>query len=303
MTSKSARPALTPVLLLAGWALVLAVWLLFAFYPAGRSFAWLASAQSVCFGSVENGLPSTWGWAVLILSPLSLLAGLTVALGADILAGLRWVGQWRTARVLALLAVLVFAAEMLWVGARVRRGWQISAVSFDPANGAQAAEPMPETYPRTDQALPDFRLVDQRGMEVGKAQLQGRVTFLSFAYAHCATICPFLIRDVNAAAAQVPNSQALLVTLDPWRDTPSALPALAARWKLGERSHLLSGQVQAVTALLKAFKVPYQRDPKTGTIDHPALVLVIGPNGRQAYALNNPTVPWLVEAARRSGAQ
>ena len=62
---------------------------------------------------------------------------------------------------------------------------------------------------------------------------------------------------------------------------------------------VLSGEVDAVTAALDGFNVPWQRNEANGDVVHPALVYVIDAEGRIAYGFNNPSVDWLVEAATR----
>jgi hypothetical protein len=49
--------------------------------------------------------------------------------------------------------------------------------------------------------------------------------------------------------------------------------------------HLLSGAVDDVERTLSRWRVPRVRNGATGDLTHPALVYVIGPTGRIAYAL------------------
>jgi cytochrome oxidase Cu insertion factor (SCO1/SenC/PrrC family) len=91
----------------------------------------------------------------------------------------------------------------------------------------------------------------------------------------------------------------VVVTLDPWRDTPSRLPHLARHWKLGEDGFVLSGAVGEVTALLDRWQVARERDPRTGLVTHPPLVYVLGADGRIAYATSGGTET-VLELATRS---
>jgi cytochrome oxidase Cu insertion factor (SCO1/SenC/PrrC family) len=93
-----------------------------------------------------------------------------------------------------------------------------------------------------------------------------------------------------------------VLTLDPWRDTPGALPGMLSGWKLDRDPAVraLSGSVDDVTAALAALQVPGERDPSSGEITHPALVYIIDAQGRIAYMLNNPPVEWIIEAVRRA---
>ena len=125
---------------------------------------------------------------------------------------------------------------------------------------------------------------------------------LTFAFAHCETICPTVVQTARAALDITAGVAPALwiVTLDPWRDTPGALPGLAARWQLdGDKMRVLSADVDTVLGVLDAYHVPHQRNLQTGDITHPALVYIMDATGRIAYAFNNPSRAWLVEAVRR----
>ena len=77
----------------------------------------------------------------------------------------------------------------------------------------------------------------------------------------------------------------LIVTLDPWRDPPSRLPALAKSWGLPDTdAYVLSGDVATVNATLDDWEVPRSRDQQTGEVTHPSLLYVVDATGRMAYA-------------------
>lgn len=283
----------------AAWLLVTLAWWALAFAPLPVPAEWLASARAVCFGATPDGLPDTWGWMLLVMGPLSLLAFLAAVWGRELLSSARFLAA-RTYGLVALVALAVGPLlGLLWVGERVAAARQVSSY-------APGEEPLPETYPRSAQPAPPFSLVDQRGETVSLATFAGRPALVGFAYAHCQTVCPVVVstlREADAAlAGEVP---VLLVTLDPRRDTPGRLPALAAEWQLAAmgEARLVSGEVDAVESMLAAWNVPIARDEQTGEISHPALVYVLDGEGRLAYAFTNPPASWLVEAVRRIGRQ
>jgi protein SCO1/2 len=169
-----------------------------------------------------------------------------------------------------------------------------SAATWRVANAVSAGQPivldeetLPDTYPRLDRAAPSLGLIDQRGDTIALATFSGSITLVTFAFAHCETVCPAVVRDVLEAhrllADSVPMA-AVVVTLDPWRDTPSRLPYVAQKWELGEAEHVVSGSVEHVEAVLDAWNVPRRRDPQTGDVTHPALVYLVDPNGTIVYA-------------------
>ncbi len=212
--------------------------------------------------------------------------------------------RWLTASAggkLALATIIgVPLAGSLWVGTLVAREIEVKAAFTSPV---PALETLPEGYPRTDRPAPDFDLVDQTGATVTLESLHGRPVLLTFAYAHCQTICPVIVRTVSYAAERLGDLSpaVVVVTLDPWRDTPSSLASLAESWDLGElgQAHVLSGEVPEVQAVLEAYEVPSDRDLKTGEITHPALVYLLDPEGTIAYTFNNPSAEWLIDASRR----
>jgi protein SCO1/2 len=283
------------------WLVVTVSWWVLAFAPLPVPPDWLRSARAVCFGSTPDGIPDSWGWMLLTLGPLSLLAFLAAVWGRELLASLRWLAH-RASGAVAL--GLVGGAMLLGLGlvagrvaaAGDRGGWT-------PAGG----EPMPDTYPRLDREAPPFELVDQSGQPLTLATLAGRPVLVGFAYAHCTTVCPAIVETLRQAEhdLRAEGVEVVLVTLDPWRDTPARLPALAESWRLAEMggARVASGPVAEVAAMLAAWNVPAVRNEATGEISHPALVYLLDRRGRIAYAFTNPPDEWLVEAVARLGAE
>ena len=134
---------------------------------------------------------------------------------------------------------------------------------------------------------------------------------MTFAFAHCETVCPLVVRHVldaqrrlreqadsgALAAERVPR--VVVVTLDPWRDTPARLPHLARSWELGDDGDALSGEIDEVNAVLDAWGVARERDAATGDLSHPPLVYVLDAEGRIAFASNGASAV-LAELALRS---
>ena len=279
------------------WFAITAAWWTLAFAPLPRADVWLAAARSVCFGSPPNGLPAPWGWMLLILAPAAVLGFLLAAWGPPLGRALARLA----ARTPGRLVLAALAALTLWgvwtVAERV-------AVAARAAAPALASEPLPETYPRGAEAAPPLRLLDQIGRAFDLAELRGRPVLLTFAFGHCATVCPRLVESMRAAAADYPGETlpVVVVTLDPWRDTPRSLPGLAREWQLdaARGARLLSGPPDEVVAAAEAYDVGFARDERTGEITHAGMVLVIDGEGRIAYRFLGPPAHWLIEAARRT---
>jgi len=135
---------------------------------------------------------------------------------------------------------------------------------------------------------PAMTLTDQSGRDVSLASFQGRTVLVTFAYAHCETVCPMIVSDVLGARQQAGELApvVLIVTLDPWRDTPHRLPTIARQWMIEDEAHVLSGDPELVERALNAWRVPRTRNGKTGEIVHPSVVYVIDAGGRIAYVVS-----------------
>ena len=111
---------------------------------------------------------------------------------------------------------------------------------------------------------------------------------VTFAFGNCATICPVVVHQAVVALERLEGegirAGLLVVSLDPWRDTPARLPSVAERWTLPEGAHVVSGDVADVEAALDAWGVPRTRDARTGDIVHPALTYVVDPGGTIRYS-------------------
>jgi protein SCO1/2 len=141
---------------------------------------------------------------------------------------------------------------------------------------------------RVDDPAPALALVDQRGSTVTLDALRGRPVIVTFAYGHCETVCPRVVADVLGAALRVADRSpaVLIVTLDPWRDTPSRLAAIATIWGMQDDARVLSGAPETVERTLNAWRIPRVRNEKTGDLSHPAVVYIVSPTGRITYVVD-----------------
>lgn len=286
---------------LGAWLVVTGAFWALALVPAEGGAEWLKRTQYVCFGTRANGLPGPEGWLFLTLGPWPMLGAILVLFRDGLSALVRRPRAHRGLVVSLGFLLSVALVETSWAALRVRAllaGERASGEELDPRG------PLPAGYPKGTRPAPGFLLTDQSGKQVGPGTFGGRVVLLTFAFAHCTTVCPTIVRDTAKALERVPDVpvERLIVTLDPWRDTPGSLPALAAKWDLGQGSHVLSGTVDAVQATLDAYNVPRSRDTSTGDVSHPSLVYVIDGAGRSAYAFTGPSVAWMGDAIRRAAA-
>jgi len=286
---------LLPAFVFALWLASTLVWWAFAFMPLPSvPPAWLTAARAACFGSMENGLPGAAGWMMLVLAPLSLLLAIGVLWGADLPAALRQAVRRRLGRGLFAVLLLATIVEGVWVVQRAHTAWALSVWIPGPLDEMA----LPELYPRQAEPAPDFTLIDQHGAPISLAGLKGRPVVLTFVFAHCQTMCPFVVATLKRAPSE--GAEVLLVTLDPWRDTPSSLPGIAHQWNLPPAFHVLSSRaVRDVLHVAELYGVPFERDQKTGDIVHPGLVFLIDADGRRAYTFDNPPAAWVREGLQR----
>ncbi len=266
-----------------GFILVVTVgWWALALWPTGSATPeWLSRARAICFNTTETGLPDASGWLLLIGQPLGMLGVLFVVWTEPVLGGLRSLALSRSGRAALGLAGLAIFTGIFAAAARVVDAAQASAVRL------AVADLPPESYPRLDRDPPAFELVDQNGDPFSDRTLADGRAFVTFAFGNCETICPLVVRNVLDARERLADGRRFRVvvfTLDPWRDTPRRLSHMAGHWGLEAGDRVVGGGVEAVNAALDAWKVPRERDLRTGDVAHPALVYLLDEEGRVAFA-------------------
>ena len=265
---------------------ITASWWALALWPVGSDAPeWLLRTREVCFGSRADTLPSAGGWLLLIGQPASMLMILVMVWGAEV----REAFKMATARVAGQIALgVALALIAVGSGAVIVRVRAANAEPFFAGVIDVAAQ-----LTRIHDVAPAVALVDQFGREISLESVRGRPVIVTFAYAHCATVCPLTVSDVLAARRQIDGvlPPVLVITLDPWRDTPSRLESIAESWRLGQDkdAYVLSGPPDDVERTLNAWRVPRVRNQKTGDITHPSIVYILDAEGRIAFAVSGGT--------------
>ena len=285
---RSTAPAREARIVMAGLValfVITSAWWALAFWPVHDGPVWLERTRYVCFGVTESGLPNAGGWIGLVFGPLGMLAILLTGWWDDVV---QLAQAARGSRGLtAALGSLALGCAVLVIGAATRVQ---QARSLEPlAYATDPGEIPPSTYPRLDRPAPALRLVSHDGAERDLAEMTGSPVLVTFAYAHCETICPLVVKHVLTAQDMLADhgipTDVLIITLDPWRDTPSRLPSMATSWGLpDDGAWVLGGTVEDVEAVLDAWEVPRSRNLATGEVTHPSLVYVIDADGRIAFA-------------------
>lgn len=279
----------------AGFILAVSVaWWTLALWSVPGAPEWLERTRSVCFNITETGLPDAKGWLLLIGQPPAMLAVLMVGWGKEVRASFRRLLSSAGGR-LALLGV----ATMIFTGLTLAGTKVLNARIPEVAWGTD--EPAPETYPRLDRPWPPADgLVDQNGEPFGVASLEGRPALVTFAFGHCKTLCPAVVHQARATRLELEGEWPIVVlSLDPWRDTPSRLPALVEQFELDPGTDfVVSGSVDDVNAALDAWGIPRERDETTGDVTHPGIVYIVDSEGALAFG-SSGGVEQMVSLARR----
>ncbi|MEQ9398122.1 MAG: SCO family protein [Longimicrobiales bacterium] len=283
MSGRAPQAGWGPVYTLGLILLVTVAWWAFALWPSSAdSAAWLDRARAVCFNLTETGLPDVSGWMLLVGQPLGMVALLAVGWGGGLATGLRRLSRLRSGRGVMVLSAVVVAGGLGAAGVRVATAQAAVAPVELPAL-ADGAAPR-----RLDRPAPTGLLTDQHGHPVGVATFAGRPLLVTFAFGNCATVCPLVVHEAVASLERLERegirAGLLVVSLDPWRDTPARLPSMAERWALPDGAHVVSGEVADVEGALDGWGVPRTRDLRTGDIVHPALTYVVDPAGTIAFA-------------------
>jgi protein SCO1/2 len=114
--------------------------------------------------------------------------------------------------------------------------------------------------PAVYQALPNFKLIDDKGRPFGLDDLRGTVWVANFAFTSCPSVCPRLMERMGEVQHRTRNAPAVRLvtfTVDPEVDTPERLFAYGRRFKASPaRWSLLTGDTQAVQdTIVKGFKL------------------------------------------------
>jgi protein SCO1/2 len=259
--------------------LVTVAWWALALWPAAAAPQWLSRTRLACFGAEPGGLPDAGGWVLLVGEPLGMLGVLVAVWGGALRRDLRALsasvgGKAIFGITLAGLAWGALAAAM--AVKRVRAASSVFAV-----NDTGVSSPVPVD-------VPPLVLIDQHGQRFDLATLKGKPVLVTFAFAHCETMCPTLVRAVQRVRRDAGRNDVpiVIVTVDPWRDVPSRLANIAAAWELRPGDRVLSGLVGEVNAALDAWGVARNRNAGTGDVVHTMVVVLVDEAGRRGLRVD-----------------
>ena len=183
-------------------------------------------------------------------------------------AKLSWIG-WT-------LVILLVAGAGFWL---VR---QPGSSTPQLASGTWLPQPRP---------IRDLALIDHTGRPFTNAQLAGQPSLVFFGFTNCPDICPTtlaLLSQVRKAAA-VPTLRVLFISVDPDRDTPTALAQYVRAFD--PQITGLTGDAAALDTVAAQFGVARARVALPGggyTVDHSAAVFLLDARGRMVALFTPP---------------
>jgi protein SCO1/2 len=161
-----------------------------------------------------------------------------------------------------------------------------SACGSSPAPALPPNQGLQGLIIRPQKPAPPLTLRNYTGQPVSLSAFRGRAALVTFVYTHCPDWCPLIVANLAAAqrqlGAQASRVQIIAVTVDPRRDTRSAISTfLAARDATGRMDYLVGtrGQLKPVW---KAWGVSVVADRQQLTTGHSDIVYGITGSGRIA---------------------
>lgn len=170
-----------------------------------------------------------------------------------------------------------------------------------PAACARPADP-PRAAPLAGARIgAPFTLTDQDGHVRTDRDFAGRYRIMYFGYTFCPDVCPVDMQVIGAGLRLFETSDPargakvvpVFVTVDPARDTPTALKSFVAAFH--PRAVGLTGDPAAIAALAKAYGVPFHAEKPaadgTYVVAHGRFAFLMGPDGKPMALLPQDKAP------------
>jgi protein SCO1/2 len=133
--------------------------------------------------------------------------------------------------------------------------------------------------------IEDFQLVAHTGEAFTKEDLTGQWTLLFFGFTHCGGFCPATLALLDSLHGQLKpeireQTQVVMVSVDPARDTPEVLAEYMARFNpefVG-----VTGDFLPIKLLANQFYIGFQKSSVHGDhyeVDHGEQIALINPEG------------------------
>ena len=147
----------------------------------------------------------------------------------------------------------------------------------------------------------DVTLQDQSGRRVSLAAFRGEVTMLAFLSSTCEAPCTLIAQQIRGALDELAHPPpVLLISVDPAGDTPARVSRFLARVSLAGRVHYLTGALQALRPIWRAYRVQPLSSGR-GAFERSATVTLIDRSGveRVIFGLEQLTPEGLAHDIRK----
>lgn len=132
----------------------------------------------------------------------------------------------------------------------------------------------------------DFTLLTAGAREVHLSDFRGKVVLIAFGYRFCPDVCPVTLTELKntlqVLGPQADQVQAIMVTVDPERDTPDLFDEHVHRYD--PRLLGLGGSPEAIAAAAVPFGIFFERATGSAAtqylINHTATITAVDPEGR-----------------------
>jgi protein SCO1/2 len=130
-----------------------------------------------------------------------------------------------------------------------------------------------------------FTLVNQDGQPVDQRVLDGKWSVVFFGYTYCPDFCPTTLTTLGKAMDELgpkaKDAQVVFITIDPARDTPTALKSYLSSRVFPKNIMGLTGTQAQVAQVAKAYVVYYQKEGSGPgyTMDHSTALYLMDPQG------------------------
>jgi protein SCO1/2 len=182
---------------------------------------------------------------------------------------------------------IAFICVIALAGVAASLIWHRSRPGIELTTGTLFTPPRP---------LPEFSLIDQRGLPFGSARLLGHWSVLFFGYTNCPDFCPTTLTSLAAveqrlrAAKTAGLPQVIFVSVDAKRDTPAQLAKYVPYFD-PDFIGLTAADQPAIEALARRWGVGVIIQPTPDgnySVDHSAAIFVVNPAGKLAAILTGP---------------
>lgn len=131
----------------------------------------------------------------------------------------------------------------------------------------------------------NFSLVDDNGQAFVPDQLRGKWSLLYFGFTYCPDLCPTTMAQLSQFYSRLKpryakDTQVIMVSVDPARDTPAKLHDYVRYFNPGFRG--VTGEFMALQQFATSVNAPFVKVPGAGDnyqVEHSGNIVLIGPHG------------------------